>query len=75
MSYKTINLSRNTYEKLVLYKHGNMTFDDVITEFMELVEEKMFYKYILEEHKKRMKKMKSGECLQTDTIEDALQQI
>jgi hypothetical protein len=52
-----------------------MTFDDVITEFMELVEEKMFYKYILEEHKKRMKKMKSGECLQTDTIEEALQQI
>jgi len=72
MSYKTINVTRATYEKLVLYKHGNMTFDDVIKEFMNLIGEKMFYTYVLEEHKKRMKNIKSGEYVKTDSIKDAI---
>ena len=53
MSYKTINVTSKTYEKLVLYKHGNMSFDDVINEFMSQIEEKKFYNHVLKEHKKR----------------------
>jgi hypothetical protein len=43
-----------------------MSFDDIINEFMKLVEEKKFYKNILEEHKKRMLKIKSGDLIESD---------
>ena len=59
MAYRTINITSNTYEKLVLYKHGNMSFNDVINEFMKIVEEKEFYNRVLEEHRKRMLKNQS----------------
>ncbi len=72
MSYKTINVTSKTYEKLVLYKHGNMSFDDVINEFMSQIEEKKFYKHVLKEHKKRMQKIKAKEYVDSDNIEDAL---
>lgn len=65
MNYRTINVTSKTYEKLVLYKHGNMSFDDILNEFMKLVEEKRFYKHILEEHKKRMLKIKSGDFIES----------
>lgn len=75
MNYKTINVTSKTYERLVLYKHGNMSFDDVIHEFMKVVEEKKFYNYILKEHKKRMRKIKSGDFIETDNLEDALKNV
>jgi len=75
MSYKTINVTSKTYEKLVLYKHGNMSFDDVINEFMSQIEEKKFYNYILKEHKKRMQNIKNKEYVLSDTIEDALKHV
>ena len=75
MSYKTINVTSKTYEKLVLYKHGNMSFDDVINEFMSQIEEKKFYNYILKEHKKRMQNIKNKEYVESDTIEDALKHV
>ena len=75
MNYKTINITPQTYEKLILYKHGNMSFDDVIRKFMTVVEQKEFYNHVLREHKKRMKKIKSGEFIESDNIEDALTKI
>ena len=75
MNYKTINLTPQTYEKLILYKHGNMSFDDVIRKFMTVVEEKEFYNHILNEHKKRMQKIKSGEYIKSDSIKDVLTKV
>ncbi len=72
MNYKTINVTSQTYEKLILYKHGNMSFDDVINEFMSQIEEKKFYNLILKEHKKRMGKIKTGDYIESDNLEDAL---
>ncbi len=53
MTYKTINLTSDTYEKLVRYKHGNMSFNDVINKIMGVVEEKEFYNRVLEERQAR----------------------
>jgi len=75
MNYRTINITSKTYEKLVLYKHGNMSFDDVINEIIKLVEEKKFYKHILEKHRKRMEKIKDGDYIKTDNLEDALKNV
>ena len=75
MNYRTINVASGTYEKLVLYKHGNMSFDDVINEFMKLVEEKKFYNHILKEHRKRMLKIKAGDFIESDNLKDALKSI
>ena len=72
MNYKTINVTSKTYEKLVLYKHGNMSFDDVLNEFISQIEEKKFYNHVLKEHKKRMQKIKAGDYFESDNIEDAL---
>jgi len=75
MNYRTINVTSDTYEKLVLYKHGNMSFDDVINEFMKFVEEKRFYNYILKEHRKRLLKIKAGDFIESDNLKDALKNI
>ena len=75
MNYRTINVTSGTYEKLVLYKHGNMSFDDVINEFMKFVEEKKFYNHVLKEHRKRMLKIKSGDFIESDNLKDALKNI
>ena len=75
MNYRTINVTSSTYEKLVRYKHGNMSFDDVINEIMKIVEEKKFYKYILEKHRNRMLKIKTGEFIESDNIKEALKNI
>ena len=72
MNYKTINVTSKTYEKLVLYKHGNMSFDDVLNEFMSQIEEKKFYNHVLKEHKKRMQKINDGDYVESDNINDAL---
>ena len=75
MNYRTINVTSNTYEKLVLYKHGNMSFDDIINEFMKFVDEKKFYNHILKEHRKRMFKIKTGDFIESDNLKDALKKI
>lgn len=75
MAYKTINISPQTYDKLVLYKHGNMTFDEVLSRIMEMTDEDVFYKEVLNEHKKRMKKIKAGQCVEADSLDEALKQV
>lgn len=75
MAYKTINVSPETYEKLLLYKHAGMSFDDVINEMMNLMPEEEFYRYVLEEHRRRMRKIKGGEIISTEDLDDALKSV
>ena len=75
MGYKTINVAPETYERLILYKHAGMTFDEVITEMMDMMSEEEFYKHVLEEHKKRLEKIKAGEYVEADSLSEALKQV
>ncbi|UCE36726.1 MAG: hypothetical protein JSW00_14595 [Thermoplasmata archaeon] len=75
MAYKTINVTPETYEKLILYKHAGMTFDEVINEMMDMMSEEEFYKHVLEEHKKRLKKIKAGEYIESDDLSKALNEV
>ncbi len=72
MTYKTINLTPDTYEKLIMFKHGNMSFNDIINEMMDIIGEEDFYKHVLKEHKNRMNKIKAGEFIETDDLDSAL---
>lgn len=72
MPYKTINVNPETYERLIYYKHANMTFDDVLNEMMDEISEEEFYKAILEEHRKEIGKMKKGDHLTEDELEEFL---
>ena len=72
MTYKTINVAPETYDQLVFYKHAGMTFDSVIREMMEMIPEEEFYHHVLEEHRKRMKRVKSGNFIDSDDLEKAL---
>ena len=75
MAYKTINVTPETYEKLTIYKHGNMSFDDVLNKLMDMVGDEEFYKYVLQEHRRRMKMVKSGEYIDTDDLDAALREV
>jgi len=75
MAYKTINLTPETYEKLSIYIHGNMSFNDVLNKLMEMIGDEEFYKYVLQEHRIRMKKAKSGEYIETDDLDAALDEV
>jgi len=73
--YRTINVSPKTYERLVIYKHGNMSFDEVINRILGQVDEEEFYRSILEEHRERMKEIKAGKFIEADSLDEALDQI
>jgi len=72
MAYKTINLDPQTYERLVYYKHGNMTFNDVINEFMDMMSEEKFYMKVLKEHRRTIKEMKKGSYVSQSEIDQIL---
>ena len=74
MAYKTINVSPNTYDQLVLYKHAGMTFDAVLNEMMKIVPEGEFYGHILQKHRKSMKKIKAGDFIESNDLDEALKQ-
>ena len=73
MSYKTINVNPDTYERLIYYKHANMTFNDVLNEMMDTISEEEFYRNIIEEHRKEILKMKEGDYLTEDELDDLLE--
>ena len=75
MSYKIINVAPETYERLVLYKHAGMSFNEVISEMMDMMPEEEFYKHVLEEHRRRLKKIKAGEFVEADDLDKALQEV
>ena len=74
MTYKTINVAPETYDQLLFYKHAGMTFDSVIREMMKMVPEEDFYRQILDEHRKRMKKIKAGSFIESDDLEKSLEE-
>lgn len=73
MTYKTINVNPDTYERLIYYKHANMTFNDVLNEMMDTISEEEFYRNIIEEHRKEILKMKEGDYLTEDELDDLLE--
>ena len=72
MTYKTINVNPHTYERLVYYKHANMTFDEVLNDLMNQISEEDFYKQVLDEHRKIVEEMKSGDSFTVDELDDFL---
>jgi len=72
MPYKTINVNPETYDRFVYYKHANMTFDDVLNEMMDRISEEDFYRHILEEHKEEIRRMKKGDYLTEDELDEFL---
>jgi len=75
MTYKTINLKPETYERLILYKHGNTTFDEVLNQLLDMIREEDFYRKVLEEHRSRMARIKSGEHARSSDLDEALADI
>jgi hypothetical protein len=52
-----------------------MTFDEVINDMMDMMSEEEFYEHVLEEHKKRLKKIKAGEYIEADSLTEALKEV
>ena len=75
MNYKTINVKPATYNRLTIYKLAGMSFDDVLNKMMALVPEENFYECVLEEHRKRMNKIKAGEFAQSEDLDAALDEV
>ncbi|MDG6224017.1 MAG: hypothetical protein QCI82_00725 [Candidatus Thermoplasmatota archaeon] len=74
MAYRTINVTDGTYERLVYYKHGNMTFDDTLNKLMDHISEEDFYRSILKEHKGIVEEMKNGQYMTQEEFEDYIDQ-
>ncbi len=75
MAYKTINLKPATYSRLVFYKHGNKSFDDILNEFMDRVSEDKFYEKVLKDHREIMKQARSGEVAKSRDLVEALKEV
>ncbi len=75
MTYKTINIAPETYERLIFYKHAGMSFDEVLNEMMELMPEEEFYEHVLTEHRQRLKKIKAGKFAETSDLDKALEEV
>lgn len=72
MAYKTVNLRPETYERLRAYKVAGLSFDDVVAELLDRVDQAAFYQSILESHRSRRKDMEEGDHLTLRELEDAL---
>ena len=75
MPYKTINITPETYERLIFYKHAGMSFDEVLKEMMRLMPEEDFYEHVLNEHRQRLKKIKAGEYAKSNDLDKALEEV
>ncbi len=61
MAYRTINVRPTTYERLLRYKHMDMTFDDVLDSILDEVDPVEMYQAVLKEHNKLLTAMNDGE--------------
>ena len=75
MAYKTINVKPETYSRLVFYKHGNRSFDDILNKFMDNISEERFYEEVLKDHRRRMKLARAGEVARSKDLNEALQEV
>jgi predicted CopG family antitoxin len=75
MAYKTINLKPSTYQRLVFYKHGSKSFDDVLNDFMDRISEDKFYEELLKEHNKRVKEVRAGEFVRAEDLDKAMDEL
>ena len=75
MAYKTINVKPETYSRLVFYKHGNRSFDDILNKFMDNISEERFYEEVLKEHRRRMEQVRAGEVAGSKDLNEALKEV
>jgi len=76
VAYKTINVRPETYQRLTLYKVGQKSFDQVISDFMAEVEPDEFYRKLLKIHRQRIAEMKrEGGGISLDEMERRLEEI
>lgn len=68
MAYRTINVRPTTYERLLRYKHMDMTFDEVIDNILDELDPIEMYQAALKEHTKRLKAMNDGEYVTLGTL-------
>ena len=61
MHYRTINLKPSTYDKLIQYKVLGNSFDEVINGILDEIDPIEMYEHKIQEHKKRLKTMESGD--------------
>jgi predicted CopG family antitoxin len=54
-SYRTIPVRPTTWRRLMDYKMGEATFDDVLNELMDNVPIEVFSKKLIEEHNRRLR--------------------
>jgi len=54
-SYRTIPVRPSTWRRLMDYKMGEATFDDVLNELMDNVPIEVFSKRLIEEHYQRLR--------------------
>jgi len=54
MSYRTVNLRPETYERLRMYKVGGVSMSDVVDQLMDEVEPEEVFARALKVHKKRV---------------------
>jgi hypothetical protein len=57
-SYRTIPVRPSTWRRLIDYKMGEATFDDVLNELMNNVPIEVFSEKIIEEHYRRLRTYK-----------------
>jgi len=74
MKYKTINVSPVTYERMKMYIHAGQSMDIVLNRLMDIIDPEDFYLEYLEEHKKRVERMKEGDYVKASDLEDLLEE-
>lgn len=72
MSYKTVNLRPDTYERLREYKVAGLSFDEVVQRLLDQVDREVFYEVVLDEHDSRGNEMKDGGYATLRELQDAL---
>jgi len=69
-SYRTIPVRPTTWRRLMDYKMGEATFDDVLNELMDNVPIEVFSKKLIEEHNRRLRTFEGRSWLKVkDDIE------
>ena len=69
MSYKTINVKKETYDRLRLYKVAGKTYDDVIQDLIARVDPEELFAEEIKVHRKRLEQMRKGKYATLEDLE------
>jgi hypothetical protein len=73
MDYRTVNLTPDNHQRLKAYKVGGRSFNDVIGDFMDMIDPMEMYQSFLEEHNRRLERMKRGDYVTLDELKAELE--